>query len=121
MQKKCSTCQTEFTCSATESTSCWCMDYPNILPVDPTTDCLCPQCLTKAIQSNISLEIDTVDIHLIAPERAIGFKNQPLVEGLDYEIENGLWVFSRWFHLKRGTCCGNKCRNCPYGYMNVTS
>ncbi|MEZ0130904.1 DUF5522 domain-containing protein, partial [Flavobacterium sp. LBUM151] len=19
-----------------------------------------------------------------------------------------------WFHLKRGTCCGNNCRHCPY-------
>jgi hypothetical protein len=119
MQKQCSQCQTEFTCSAAESTACWCMDYPNVLPVDATSDCLCPQCLTQAIQSKVKLEIDTVDIHQRSCEQATRFHNQPLIEGLDYVIENNLWVFSRWFHLKRGMCCGNRCRNCPYGYVNV--
>jgi len=22
-------------------------------------------------------------------------------------------------HLKRGTCCGNACRHCPFEYINV--
>ena len=31
-----------------------------------------------------------------------------------YYIENGLYVFTEKFHLKRGYCCGNGCRHCPY-------
>jgi cob(I)alamin adenosyltransferase len=28
-------------------------------------------------------------------------------------------VFTELAHLKRGICCGNICRHCPYGYANV--
>jgi cob(I)alamin adenosyltransferase len=28
-------------------------------------------------------------------------------------------VFTELAHLKRGTCCGNRCRHCPYGWSNV--
>lgn len=31
----------------------------------------------------------------------------------------GFTVFTELSHLKRGTCCGNQCRHCPYGYENV--
>lgn len=37
-----------------------------------------------------------------------------LVEGLDYYFENGLMVLTAHFLLKRGYCCGNGCRHCPY-------
>lgn len=37
----------------------------------------------------------------------------PLEEG-DYYLENGLLVFTAQYHLKRGYCCGNGCRHCPY-------
>lgn len=40
---------------------------------------------------------------------------RPLVEGIDYYIENGRWVFMAEFHLNRGSCCGSSCRHCPYG------
>ena len=100
------------------------MDYPNIMVVTakdglPARDCLCPQCLIQSIQHKIEQEIDTVAIHQQAPKQVMRFKHQPLIEGLDYTIDNGLWMLSRWFHLKRGTCCGNRCRNCPYGYVKV--
>jgi hypothetical protein len=39
----------------------------------------------------------------------------PLVEGLDYYLENGFMVFTSVFLLKRGYCCHNGCRHCPYG------
>lgn len=28
--------------------------------------------------------------------------------------ETGYWVFSRAYHLRRGSCCGNGCRHCPW-------
>ncbi|KAL7478804.1 hypothetical protein ACHAW6_004559 [Cyclotella cf. meneghiniana] len=31
----------------------------------------------------------------------------------------GFTVFTELAHLKRGKCCGNMCRHCPYGYSNV--
>ncbi|WP_255696449.1 DUF5522 domain-containing protein [Solitalea lacus] len=37
--------------------------------------------------------------------------------GEDYTInENGLMVFTRQYHLKRGYCCKNQCLNCPWNY-----
>ena len=32
----------------------------------------------------------------------------------DYYMENGKFVFTAYYHLKRGRCCGNGCRHCPY-------
>lgn len=38
----------------------------------------------------------------------------------DYYInEAGLTVFTEAYHLKRGSCCGNKCIHCPYSHKNV--
>lgn len=43
-----------------------------------------------------------------------------LEEGVDYVIdEQGRFVFTREYHLKRGYCCGNNCKNCPYEYERV--
>lgn len=40
-------------------------------------------------------------------------KDVPKEEPLFY-WENGLMVFTAAYHLKRGYCCGNGCRHCPY-------
>ncbi|MCY7374985.1 MAG: DUF5522 domain-containing protein [Pyrinomonadaceae bacterium] len=37
-----------------------------------------------------------------------------LVEGVDYYFDDGLMVLTGHFLLKRGYCCGNGCRHCPY-------
>ena len=34
----------------------------------------------------------------------------------DYYFENGLMVFTRGYHLRRGYCCKSGCRHCPYGF-----
>ena len=31
----------------------------------------------------------------------------------------GYQVMTRLFLLRQGKCCGNACRHCPYGHMNV--
>ncbi len=41
----------------------------------------------------------------------------PLVEGVDYYIENGLFVFTAEYLKRRGYCCQSGCRHCPYGYQ----
>lgn len=33
--------------------------------------------------------------------------------------ETGFNVFTSIAHKKRGTCCGNVCRHCPFDYVNV--
>ncbi|MFO0615005.1 MAG: DUF5522 domain-containing protein [Polyangiaceae bacterium] len=38
----------------------------------------------------------------------------PLVQGIDYYLENGKFVFTSTYHLKRGYCCNSTCRHCPY-------
>ena len=39
---------------------------------------------------------------------------QEFVEGVDYYFENGMMVLTAHFLRKRGYCCNNGCRNCPY-------
>jgi len=96
------------------------MTYPAIFSCEATSgDCLCPRCLTAQTKLHIDQTIDNRAVHLSAPAEAIACQGQTLIEGLDYTIENGLWVLSRWYLLKRGECCGNACRNCPFGHVNV--
>jgi hypothetical protein len=39
---------------------------------------------------------------------------QLLVEGEDYYLEQGLYVFTESFLRRRGYCCDSGCRHCPY-------
>ena len=32
----------------------------------------------------------------------------------DFYTENDRVVFTEDFHIRRGKCCGNYCRHCPY-------
>ena len=41
---------------------------------------------------------------------------EPLLPGRDYTIEGGLYVFTADYLRRRGYCCENACRNCPYGF-----
>ncbi|MBD0371864.1 MAG: hypothetical protein ICV60_13575 [Pyrinomonadaceae bacterium] len=38
----------------------------------------------------------------------------PLVEGEDYYLEEGFFVFTEKFLRARGACCHQGCRHCPY-------
>ena len=40
-----------------------------------------------------------------------------LKEGEDYYFnEEGLMVFTKDYHLKRGYCCKSGCKHCPWNY-----
>ena len=55
-------------------------------------DCLCPDCL--------KLFIEPVD---------------PTLTKDDYVVnDQGLMVFTKAYHIKRGYCCNSGCFNCPY-------
>ncbi len=49
----------------------------------------------------------------IPDDRFFRFNNQ-LKEGEDYYMENGYRVMTASFLQRRGYCCGNGCRHCPY-------
>ncbi len=36
-------------------------------------------------------------------------------QNADWEIDaNGFWIATRSFLIRRGYCCANQCRHCPY-------
>ncbi|MBY0585840.1 hypothetical protein K2X85_01625 [bacterium] len=39
-----------------------------------------------------------------------------LEEGRDYVVEDGMFVFTAEYLLRRGHCCQSGCRHCPYGF-----
>jgi hypothetical protein len=41
---------------------------------------------------------------------------EELIEGRDYYVENGYWVFTADYLWRRGYCCRSGCRHCPYGF-----
>lgn len=44
-------------------------------------------------------------------------RSAPALEPEDFYFdERGLMVFTRAYHLKRGTCCQSGCRHCPWGF-----
>jgi hypothetical protein len=123
MDSKCPVCQNPVACgqSTLSAAPCWCADLPAVLPIRDGLACLCAACLSVAVQTQIRDTQDQGGVYTAPLSDAVACQGQPLVENLDYNIENGLYVFSRWFHLKRGQCCGHACRHCPYGQVNVSS
>jgi Family of unknown function (DUF5522) len=54
----------------------------------------------------------------VAGEEENPNKKEPeLFDNGDYYLtEEGYKVFTEKFHLRRGYCCENGCRHCPYGF-----
>ena len=45
---------------------------------------------------------------------------QEINENEDFYLnEEGNMVFTAKYLLRKGECCGNGCRHCPYNYINV--
>ncbi len=90
------------------------MEYPAFMPLELQQDCLCADCLAKTVSGKIDQFIDLTPLKEVLNIASHYRGNEALINNIDYTIENGNYVFSRWYHLKRGSCCSNKCRNCPY-------
>ena len=113
----CLHCQQPFNCGASNNTtSCWCMQLPYVLRVEETQACLCSSCLKQKVMAacQVLLSQHTVIELKKNMRHYYPHDNTAQVEGIDYYIENGLWVFTAWHHLRRGSCCKNGCRHCPY-------
>jgi len=52
---------------------------------------------------------------MIMPDR----QPKPPSTDADFYVENGLYVYTAVFHLKRGHCCGSGCRHCPFSPPHV--
>ena len=57
--------------------------------------------------------VDIEDFHVRHEE------SMSRAEGTYIDPATGFMVFSELTHLKRGRCCGNRCRHCPYGWEKV--
>lgn len=107
--KTCPRCKQSFECKVGDVANCQC----NIALHQKTkeflrkthNDCLCAKCL---------MEVN----HLVELTQMYPFPTQAemFIEGLHYYKENGKFVFTEFFHILRGSCCGSGCRHCPYKY-----
>lgn len=61
--------------------------------------------LFESTTADLSSAFQVVDVSLL--------KGQ-LTEGRDYYLEGGVMVFTASYLERRGYCCGNGCRHCPY-------
>ncbi len=98
---ECERCGNKFSClselekSGTEP--CWCKAMPLLKPLPAVyMNCLCPDCLILFAKNGPITE------------------SSDLIEGEDFYLEKGLFVFTEKYHLKKGACCKNNCRHCPY-------
>lgn len=43
--------------------------------------------------------------------------HKKFIEGIDYYVEEGLFVFTSKYLKERGYCCKSGCRHCPYDFL----
>jgi len=113
--KICPECRMTFTCGQQEG-ACWCNIFPAIMPMDEQQGCLCPGCLKKMIKN----KIEAFTVEPLTPQKMKRIRDlrlsDELIEDIDYYTDKqGIMVFTRWYHLRRGYCCKNGCRYCLYG------
>jgi len=115
-QLNCTHCNNMLTCNVDNISACWCNELPSILPLDTTTtSCLCRSCTLDKINAYLeNIYTQPIKIQIDFAKQFRG--NDNLIDGLDYTMQSGYMVFSKWFFLKRGSCCKNGCKNCPYSF-----
>jgi hypothetical protein len=100
--------------SARLDENCWCSHMPHVQFVgNKNQDCFCPKCLREAIPK---LQCAITMAGGVFPEAREADVTRPnsLVEGEDYYLEGEALVFTALYHRRRGYCCENDCRHCPY-------
>lgn len=108
MQSTCPRCAKGIDCEASDVQL-----HPQTLAFLEKTDygCLCNACLEEVQR-------------LLRKAQALSFPTtaQGLKENLHYYIdEQGRWVFTEFYLLQRGFCCGNGCKHCAYGNKKSTN
>ncbi|NMM50038.1 DUF5522 domain-containing protein [Marinigracilibium pacificum] len=72
---------------------------------------ICNNCLDSKLSQEINLIKSKEKENYLFDKN---WRNNKLIEGLDFYYENGLMVLTEYFHVKKGYCCENGCRHCPY-------
>lgn len=112
--KNCSICKIEIFCNNQDIEKCPCSS----VELSPETrnfltktyfDCLCNTCLEI-----INRKVAASKSHSFPTQ-----KNE-FIEGVHFYKEGNMWVFTELYHLLKGSCCGNGCRHCAYGYTKQT-
>lgn len=107
----CKQCGGEVNCGLNE---CWCLDLPNILQKSDQGGCRCRTCTVEEVRSSIEKYIAELTKEKREVIKSLGMPKK-LIEKIDYEInEEGNFVFTTWYHLRRGNCCGSGCINCAW-------
>ena len=116
-KKACSRCGVQFDCGLTEEDHCWCSHYPPIFEPDPEINCFCPKCFHIEVKKKIEIYVSEMTPEkALSDNRAKELPKTPLIKDIDYYTKTSTFVFTTWYHLKRGYCCKNGCRHCPYGF-----
>lgn len=85
-----------------------------IMPLEPGMGCLCRGCLTEVVAQKINEYTEQLTKEKRKIIAGLGQVETP-AEGVDYYMNDaGNYVFTAWYHLRRGTCCSNGCLHCPY-------
>ena len=45
--------------------------------------------------------------------------NGPSINNFDFYIEDGKYVFTEQYHMKRGICCGSGCKHCAFDPVHI--
>jgi len=82
---------------------CWCarVEIPEALLAQVPADARNQSCLCRAC---------VMEYHRAKEQAHLPRKVLPE----DFYFDHGLLVFTAAHHLRRGYCCGNGCRHCPY-------
>jgi hypothetical protein len=112
MEQICPQCNTSFSCLPQ---NCWCFDLPQIHFLSSESQkCICKACLNAESRNQIAKYIANLTPEKRKTIKTLGPVLKP-IEGTDYTITHtGLWVFTQWYHLRRGYCCESSCVNCMY-------
>ena len=111
----CPECAQEMSCTPTGP--CWCFTLPALLSPDTNSQCLCPSCLIKKLAQVVNKDPKSLNAAQRQKIANLEPVMQPIKE-VDYYMETidgqQMLVFTPWYLLRRGYCCDNNCRNCPY-------
>lgn len=85
--------------------------------------CTVPSCKCVLPPTIDPVVLEENDIEKILPLQLKQLHTGAVEKGQDSykDPSTGFKVFTRLGHIRRGSCCGSRCRHCPYGHVNVRS
>lgn len=112
--KQCDKCRNEIVCNVHDIENCACSDIELFSQTREFLaktyfNCLCNDCLDK-----LNHKIASTAHHFFPT------KKEKFLEDVHYYREGNMWVFTELYHILKGSCCGNGCRHCPYGFTKAS-